>query len=60
MTLISHSALAMHNRCRKTQRFWELAPSSYAFKEKPTYSRYITLKENNMIIKDQNLGAETE
>ena len=44
----------MHNRCWKTQRFqWELPPSSDAFKEKPTYFRYITLKENNMIIKDQ-------
>ena len=47
----------MHNRCWKTQRFqWELAPSSDAFKEqkeKPTYFGRITLKENNMIIKDQ-------
>ena len=53
----------MHNRCWKTQRFqWELAPSSDAFKEqkeKRTYFGCITLKENNMIIKDQNLGAET-
>ena len=48
----------MHKCRRKTQRFLELAPSSDAFKRSPS-NGYITLKEHNMIMKDQNLGAET-
>ena len=48
----------MHKCRRKTQRFLELLCPLMHSKRSPP-NGYIILKENNMIIKDRNLGAET-